>query len=76
MLDAAETWRVALPPRVQVETTLEGSLWRPRKCDIPRKSTRMFDSKSPALSFLFLSRVMILLCVGAVCSDPIRTEIS
>lgn len=31
----------------------------PCKRDIPRKSIRVFDSKSSALSFLFLSRVTI-----------------
>ena len=60
MADVAETWRAALPLKVQAETTREGALWKPFKRDIPWKSIRVFDSKSAALSFLFLSRVMIL----------------
>lgn len=60
MLDVAETWRAVLLPRVQAESTLEGTIWRQYERDIPRKSIRVFYSKSAALSFLFLSRVMIL----------------
>lgn len=74
MLDAAGTWRAALPLRVQAETTLEGAVEVKR--DIPRKSIRVFDSKSATLSFLFLSRIMILLCVGAACLDTLGMMIS
>ena len=57
-----------MPLRVPVETTLEGTLRRPCECDIPQKSIRVFDFESVALSFLFSSRVMNLLRVGAACS--------
>jgi hypothetical protein len=75
MLDATGTWRAALPLRVPVETTLEGTLRKPRECDIPQKSIRVFDFESVALSFLFSSRVMILLRVGAACSVNFGTKI-
>jgi hypothetical protein len=74
MLDAAGTWRAALPPRVQAESTLESTVEAKR--DIPRKSIRVSNSKSAALSFLFLSHVMILLCVGAACLDTFGTVTS
>ena len=72
MFDAAGTWRAALPLRVQAETTLEATAEAKR--DIPRKSILVSDSKSAALSFLFLSHVMI--CVGAACLDTLGTVIS
>ena len=74
MLDAAGTWRAASRRRVQAETTLEGTVEVKR--DIPRKSIRVFDSKSATLSFLFLSRITILLCVDAACLDTLGTMIS
>ena len=76
MFDATETWRAVLPLRVLVGTLLEGTVRAEWRRDIPRKSIRVSYSKSAALSFLFLSRVMILLPVGAACSDTFGTAIS
>ena len=74
MLDATGTWRAALPLRVQAETLPEGTVETKR--DIPRKSIHVSNSKSAALSFLFLSHIMIFLCVGAACLDTFGTMIN